>query len=397
MEKSASTDEPSAGELDMENLPDELILMLLSFLPMKDLLTCHLLCRRFLRLAEDNSLWRTSNSRYMVGPGLDHLRWKDRLHRMVSCWSEGKFIVTHRLDTLNQFGGIRFVSFCENEQDLLVAGSTQGHVVIWNLADTQLDPNGRVDHFHAHQSWVRCVVRRDNTIFSCSGDHYIKIWSLSEKKMIHTFAHSDQVNLLKLIPDASGSVSNSTMLLSASDDSKVCQWDIEQGKCVHTFAKHSGWVLALDCDHNKIVSAGQYHPLTVWDIRTGSEERSGSSHRITRFLELVPGSDTTYLGGDTFLESWDIGQGTTSWIEPSFDETAWVVRTFNSRILVGADGSDILTWNACGPKPTKSFSLVNEHGPNSDCKGIQSLQCASTRIVCSSVGGFVHVWGPDEG
>jgi WD40 repeat protein len=113
-----------------------------------------------------------------------------------------------------------------------------------------------------------------------------------------------QVNLVKLMPDLAGSVADSTTLLSASDDNTIGQWDVERGVCVRTFdgigslishphmptrtaphtyracspkltvqpfSGHTGWVLALDCDANRIVSAGSCQPINIWDARSGFE------------------------------------------------------------------------------------------------------------------------------
>lgn len=39
---------------------------------------------------------------------------------------------------------------------------------------------------------------------------------------------------------------------------------------VQPFSGHTGWVLALDCDANTIVSAGSVQPINIWDARSGS-------------------------------------------------------------------------------------------------------------------------------
>jgi hypothetical protein len=96
----------------------------------------------------------------------------------------------------------RFANFAEDDENLIVGGSTQGHIVIWNLdkdpsggvcsvvahpcvvtsltwccahslqsnrdsmQDDTTDPS--VEHIAAHSQWVRCVIRRGDTLFSCS-------------------------------------------------------------------------------------------------------------------------------------------------------------------------------------------------------------------------------------
>jgi hypothetical protein len=110
-----------------------------------------------------------------------HDGWKERLRLVHACWHHGKFAVRHSLATHTRFGGIRcrlppsspslsctptttkcspwtrvcrFANFAEDDENLIVGGSTQGHIVIWNL---DKDPSGEVCSVVAHPCVCVCV------------------------------------------------------------------------------------------------------------------------------------------------------------------------------------------------------------------------------------------------
>lgn len=386
-------------------LPDELWLHLLAFLKEQDVVSLHFVNRHLYRLAEDDAVWRAlfvaKYPEQLHDRALARHGWKERLRLVHACWHHGKFAVRHSLATHTRFGGIRFANFAEDDENLIVGGSTQGHIVIWNLdkepssesnrdstQDDTTDPS--VEHIAAHSQWVRCVIRRGDTLFSCSSDNTIKIWSLSTKQMVHNLtAHTNQVNLVKLMPDLAGSVADSTTLLSASDDNTIGQWDIERGVCVRTFDGHTGWVLALDCDANTIVSAGSVQPINIWDARSGSR-RSIPCGSVVRFLQFD--DNTLALCGDSLLQIWDLRMNEKPVKELPQPDTLWTLQLSGSRLLTGGDHSDMHLWDI----NTGTCRVIND--PAADpTPSVQSLQFSATRIVSASLAGRISVWGPDYG
>ncbi|ELR23667.1 Fbox domain containing protein [Acanthamoeba castellanii str. Neff] len=304
-------------------LPDELWLHLLAFLKEQDVVSLHFVNRHLYRLAEDDAVWRAlfvaKYPEQLHDRALARHGWKERLRLVHACWHHGKFAVRHSLATHTRFGGIRFANFAEDDENLIVGGSTQGHIVIWNL---DKEPSSEQSNRDSTQ---------DDT---------------TDPSVEHIAAHSQWVNLVKLMPDLAGSVADSTTLLSASDDNTIGQWDIERGVCVRTFDGHTGWVLALDCDANTIVSAGSVQPINIWDARSGSRRS-------------IP------CGRDLRMNEKPVK-------ELPQPDTLWTLQLSGSRLLTGGDHSDMHL-------------------------SVQSLQFSATRIVSASLAGRISVWGPDYG
>ena len=61
-------------------------------------------------------------------------------------------------------------------------------------------------------------------------------------------------------------------------------WDQRTGECVHTFNGHTGSVMTLQHDSNKIVSGGYDKTCRIWDMRSQKLLHSlfGHSSAVTK-------------------------------------------------------------------------------------------------------------------
>lgn len=100
---------------------------------------------------------------------------------------------------------------------MLLTASDDGHMKLYDVAHS----SDVVGTLSGHASWVLSVsFSGDGKHFaSSSSDKTVKIWDVSERKCLHTFAeHSDQVWGVKYSPD-------SNKVVSVSEDKSLNLYD----------------------------------------------------------------------------------------------------------------------------------------------------------------------------
>lgn len=108
-------------------------------------------------------------------------------------------------------------------QKLLFSGDYAGRILAWPTDAEQPKPLRTLE---AHRSWVRAVaVSRDGTMLaSCGNDHLVKIWSISDGKLMRELAgHACHVYNVAFHPD-------SQHLISADLKGVVKVWDVAKGE-----------------------------------------------------------------------------------------------------------------------------------------------------------------------
>ncbi|MGD1853804.1 MAG: hypothetical protein ACFB2W_06080 [Leptolyngbyaceae cyanobacterium] len=172
----------------------------------------------------------------------------------------------------------------------LIVSDGSGHITLWDLE--QLKPNHR---FTQHQDWVSAIAASNGRLASISRDRTLRIWSLSEKRLLETLSvgnsqklaihpsgdyiivgSDQQVDVWQLgraSPEQLCSVSDSITALVLSPDARLLAVGTEgnllrvyegaSGRCVSELAQ--GWgVTALAFDGTTLVSSSQDETVTVW-------------------------------------------------------------------------------------------------------------------------------------
>ncbi|OKL58624.1 hypothetical protein UA08_06221 [Talaromyces atroroseus] len=154
-------------------------------------------------------------------------------------------------------------------QELLVSGSDDGYIGIW-------DPRHKAAlDFLETDFPITAVALSDagNEIFTGGIDNDIKVWDIRKKAVIYSlFGHNDTVTSLQISPD-------SQTLLSNSHDSTVRTWDIRPfapaDRSIRTF---DGAPVGLeknliraswDPKGEKIAAGSGDRSVVVWDVKTG--------------------------------------------------------------------------------------------------------------------------------
>lgn len=257
----------------------------------------------------------------------------------VRCPSRAKQFYGHA-------GTVWCLAFQPEEQLLLSAGS-DGTVKSWSLTGERVKFTLR-----GHEKWITALrsMDRGRRVVSGGSDGVLKFWDSASERCVHTVgapeqnpryytncmallenqgvlftAHAGMPHLLRrdletLVPVqchfghaddiyAVHEDSASSVLVSGSKDKTVRIWDVRQpqGQCVAVLAAHTGAVLDLKVQGNRVVSGSMDKTVRMWDIRaSGAPLTTLEGHSSE--VHSVDFHDRMVLSGsrDTALKVWSV-------------------------------------------------------------------------------------------
>ncbi|MEX1311183.1 MAG: protein kinase, partial [Candidatus Sulfomarinibacteraceae bacterium] len=207
----------------------------------------------------------------------DPLRWRDpgdALHYQVAFSADGSRLATSGVGAVTVFdartreahsvagvdGPTLGVAFSPDGR-LLAAGSYNGDVLVWTLAD------GSMRRFSGHGQvpWFLVFSPDGNELVSASYDTTIRIWDVATGQTRATLeGHTERIRRVRLSPDG-------RTLASGSYDGTIRLWDLPTAAHLKTLGA-DGAVLALawNDDGSRIVSGGSDGPtVQLWDVPRG--------------------------------------------------------------------------------------------------------------------------------
>jgi F-box/WD-40 domain protein MET30 len=171
------------------------------------------------------------------------------------------------------------------DNDILVNGSTDGAVRVWDLKRACVDTlrghgNSEVNavKIWSSQSFPSELSQGEQEkklVFSASADCTIKLWDVASKTCLRSFTwHLAPITSLVVIPASSawssGEVSASPggggpVIVSAGLDNSLGVWDLDMGKCVQALLGHTKGVTGTATDGVRVASASYDGTVMVWD------------------------------------------------------------------------------------------------------------------------------------
>ena len=183
-------------------LPDELKILIFSFLDLWSLVQASLVSTEWKRLTNDPSLWCSLH-----------------IHR----WGGYK---TPNNVLINEIGSVDWQDAVKTKH-LLDRN--------WRLGDCYAST------LRGHSGWVTCVDMHHNRLVSCSYDGTVKVWNTQTGNSLQTFPSTHQEGLSPVwCVQCKGNT-----IMSGSSDSLVRQWNMTTGQCVREFEGHAGGVKCL--------------------------------------------------------------------------------------------------------------------------------------------------------
>ncbi|ELR12256.1 Fbox domain containing protein [Acanthamoeba castellanii str. Neff] len=260
---------------NIEVLPNEVFVLIFSYLDSRELLTVASTCHRWRHLAEEETLWKQEVVR--------------------GCRSHSK---AHAL--LKHYTPLLAASSKEADRERATGQSRWKSV--W-LAQKKTKGNWRKAAFRRrllpkqHTAAVFCLAFDDEHIVTGSSDHTVQVWDINSGAPLRSLTgHQYAVWNIKLV----GSTA-----ISASYDGTLRLWDVKTGRNLNTLRGHASAIWGLDAMGNKVVSSSTDTFIRLWDMETGECERRVAANQDTIWCSQFLDQNTVITGGAD-IRIWDL-------------------------------------------------------------------------------------------
>jgi len=403
----------------IRDLPRELALHVLKYLPAHDLARASRTCRAWYDACNDLLLWKricVSNSIPLkTFPSIFDRTIENPWKRSYACHKHLEHVWQHEqplpepvisrghedfVITCLQFDGKRIVSgsddntlkiwsattgkceqtlighnggvWCsEITDDLIVSGSTDRTIRVWNIS------TGQCQHvLYGHTSTVRCLALHGDIVVSGSRDATVRVWNIRTGERLHMLSgHTAAVRCVCY---------NGKYVVSGAYDHTIRVWLPDQERCVHTLEGHTNRVYSLVFDGKHIVSGSLDCMIRVWDVEQGT-----CLHQLTGHLSLTSGMQlrgNILVSGnaDSTVKIWNIESGkclhTLAGRHKHASAVTWVQVVLNYVVSSGDDGT-VKLWDL----ETGDFirDLVTLESATSGGV-VWRIKCTDSALVCAA-------------
>ncbi|KAL9644745.1 hypothetical protein ABK040_012399 [Willaertia magna] len=197
--------------------------------------------------------------------------------------------------------------------DIIVAGSEQGSIRLWDL-NSQQNTNPQRTYQIGHRANVTCIDFHplDKYTYFASGglDTNIKLWDTRVKDCIQTYKGSQTIQTLKFTPDGK-------WIVSGGEDGLLRVYDIAAGKFLSSLQAHKSVVSAIDFHPSEfLVATGSMDKtIQVLDLSYKMKfvSRTDLAPTNIKALQFVPYNDGAVLlsaneGGLRVYNEWDANE-----------------------------------------------------------------------------------------
>ncbi|EFN85847.1 F-box/WD repeat-containing protein 9 isoform X1 [Harpegnathos saltator] len=272
---SCARDGKTDARVSLLDLPIEIFLHICSFLEASTLAyTLSPVCKQFYLILRDDSLWKARVNRMWTDASYPVLRLaKDNnlfwrlacvaLEKQMKLWrhqdSMEKLLLTDvQYSTIDALLLMHGGTTC-------ISGARDRSLVYWKLPTQEYESEKAACIEQAHNGWIWDLTAIDNTIYSCSWDHTIKSWLLTNTGLVHlkTYETGGSDALLCV-----SSCAEQEVFAAGSYSSTVFVFDSRSGhKPIVEYHPHSRAVIKLAMNSSYILSASEDKKVTIWDQR----------------------------------------------------------------------------------------------------------------------------------
>lgn len=362
-------------------LPEEVVLDILSFLPPKEIAKSSKLCQDFKRMSNDPYLWREICTSSFPFCSVDkygkNWKWCYIARSQIKYgWAEGK---ASQFEVTTFRGHKNYISCFQLYRNNIVSGSGDFSLKVWKV-----DKEDPINTLVGHNGLINCVQFNEVRIASGSQDRTLKIWDTKSGLPVKTLKHSGGVSTLQF--------DDNKIISSGEGDRSVKVWDIRDGSqnAMLSMNGHTQNVYKLIFDNNHVISGG-FDTVKVWDLRTGNLVRDLNDHSThASCFSLVNANQVVTGCLDGQMKLWDINTGANSTLNGP--------RHYAKITDIQSDGKNIASADANGSIKywdvtyKKLLHTLEEHkGP------VNNIQFSGNKLVSGGSDNSLKVWDLKKG
>ena len=159
----------------------------------------------------------------------------------------------------------------------------------------------------AHNNWVTALALQDGIIYTGSWDGTIKAWDAETLEHCGTMeAHVKQGSIGRI----RALTVTDKYLWSASDDETIKVWGLKNLCCVATLTGHSGWVMCLVSNQDRLIASGSAdETVQLWESNSFVNVEVLKGHTAAVNTVVFMEADWLFSGGsDGVIRLWDLKQ-----------------------------------------------------------------------------------------
>ncbi|MEZ4868244.1 MAG: BTAD domain-containing putative transcriptional regulator [Caldilineaceae bacterium] len=224
-------------------------------------------------------------------------------------------------DTFRSMTCVAFSPQRDPAQQLLAAGSGDGTIRLWQVADRL--PSG-ICIGHTSYVWAVAFSPDGQWLASAGEDATVRLWNAQTSQLRHTFVgHTLWLKSVAFSPDG-------RLLASSGGDGTVRLWDLQNNEPWQILHSQCGaiWSIAFSPDGRLLAGASEDSAVLIWDVQSGDLRHTllGHSGRVTA-VAFRPRPTT-----DAFVAT--TAEDTETWLVSSaHDKTAKLWNVERGRLL----------------------------------------------------------------
>lgn len=424
--------------MSMEELPDEVLAIVLSFLAPRDLLlSVERLSLRFRALLSDEVLWSYLLKSYdgrqlptattthdaaggrLRGGGKLRAKWEERIrsesgwkallkaqHMVTKNWREGRFGTRTAKDASSTRC---YCMLFDEEQDILLSGNTSGEVQVRRLGTSEM-LNSWVAHKRGYLYSMAFVPSPEgNRLATGALDQVVRLWDLNQgQELCHLTGHTGSINALCVMP-------GDNKLVSCSVDHSTRVWDLEKEECAMVLVpEQQDSVKSVNCvlswGPQEVMTANNKGELLIFDTTSGLVVATLQTglRTILSLLRNPQNSNEIFVGGGP-LRSESAGFPVLSYdfrmvnghelvpLKRYLGNSEWVeTATFNGlgHLVTGSNDGSINVFDVeSGNCISKRWNNGNNsHAVSRLDRRITCMQASPLRLVSGSMDGLIRHW-----
>eukprot|EP00026_Physarum_polycephalum_P008511 Phypoly_transcript_08599.p1 GENE.Phypoly_transcript_08599~~Phypoly_transcript_08599.p1 ORF type:complete len:419 (+),score=57.46 Phypoly_transcript_08599:179-1435(+) len=373
--------------MQLEELPEEILIFLLHKFHPRDLCTLSLLNKELNRLVNDEVIWKAIAWSYWPMIANKHETLKDndwkQYHiyrsRVEANWNEHK---CKKFALRGHHGTVFSVKMVDDNH--LISSGEDGLLHIWNHTTKQ--------HVLAHQAHEAPIIGLDydqatNTAVSGSSDLKVKLWKYSRDPRAAVQAMS--VKEIKELLTKHNISMRDCFEKSDLVDKVLYNRLVSLMACTHTLSGHSGAIIGTNYDSKSgLVAAGSFDQTArVWDVNNGGKHIfTLSGHRGT--VNCVQIVDHFLFSGanDAKVVKTDIHTGQSVLEFIGHIGWVWNLHYSPSAMLSCSIDHKVILWDSLTAKPT---AVLGHH--SAEVCGLQG-NFETKKFISTGFDGQVLYW-----